>query len=414
MSELTYVYDENIEKLEKEVARLNRRATKLNVPAIQLRIGETEKVMAGTPEREHLRAPVSLVGKPPMLAGWTFEATVDHLSNGLITSYPGSTLDLTPFRGSDATCDHCQTNRLRHETFIVRHVDTSNLANTELSATVTKRVGRTCLADFLGHHGNPSALIGHINLWGKAFEALESFAAAGIGTATNTLELVPFVAFVAAEMRSFGWISKGKAWENHLTATADRAQGAYWASDFQKDMPTADDDFRALRAVTWARGLTDSEVEENDYLFNLRAVCRDDFIRPKRGGLAGSVIVAAERAIEKAARTVSDAQKSNLHVGTVGEKVELDLKLVDTRVTEGYYGITTLHKFEDATGNSLCWFASNPEFVKAADGSKRGMNVGDTLRLKGTVKKHGDFRGRNQTTLTRVTHPKPKAAKKRS
>jgi hypothetical protein len=402
MSELTYVYDENIEKLEKEVARLNRRAAKLKVPAIQLRIGETEKVMAGTPEHEHLRAPVSLVGDPPKLQGYTFMATIDHLSSGLITAYPGSTLDLTPFRGSDATCDHCNVNRLRHETFIVQHED----------ATL-KRVGRTCLGDFLGHHGNPSALIGHLNLWGKAFEALESSAAAGIGTATNTLELVRFVAFVAQEMNRYGWISKGKAWENHLTATADRAQNAYWSSDFQKDMPTADDDFRALQAVTWARGLTDSEVEENDYLYNLRAVCLDDFIRPKRGGLAGSVIVAAERAIEKAARAASGPQ-SNLHVGTVGEKIELDLKLVDTRATEGYYGPTTWHKFEDAAGNSLAWFASNPEFIKTDDGSKRTMNVGETLRLKGTVKKHRDFQGRNQTTLTRVTHPKPKAAKKRS
>lgn len=410
MSELTYVYDENIEKLEKEVARLNRRAAKLNVPAIQLRIGEVEKVMAGTPEHEHLRAPVSLVGTPPMLAGWTFAAVVDHLSNGTITRYPHGklflgdpgALDLSRFRDVDATCDHCQTNRKRHETFIVVH-DNGN----------TKRVGRTCLGDFLGHHGNPSALIGHLNLWGKAFEALESSAAAGIGTATNTLELIPFVAFVAQEMRSFGWISKGKAWENHLTATADSAQSAYWAVDFnQKDMPTADDDFRALRAVTWARGLTDSEVEENDYLYNLRAVCQDAFIRPKRGGLAGSVIVAAERAIEKAARAASDAQKSNLHVGTVDEKVELDLKLVDTRVTEGYYGTTTLHKFENAAGDLLVWFASNPEFVKAADGSKREMNVGETLRLKGTVKKQGDYRGRLQTTLTRVTHPKPKKARK--
>jgi hypothetical protein len=176
--------------------------------------------------------------------------------------------------------------------------------------------------------------------------------------------------------------------------------------------PTTEDVIRAANAIVWARALTDADVEENDYLFNLRAVCADEFIRPKRGGLAGSVIVAAERAFAKVKAAATDAQKSNLHVGTVNEKVELDLKLVDTRVTEGYYGTTTLHKFEDAAGNSLCWFASNPEFIKNADGSKRTMTVGETLRLKGTVKKQGDFRGRNQTTLTRVTHPKPKAAKK--
>jgi hypothetical protein len=402
MTEPTYVYDENIEKLESEVARLNRRAAKLSVPAIQLHIGEAEKIMAGDPEAEHTRAPVSLVGKPPMLAGWTFEATVDHLSNGLITSYPGSSLDLTPFRDSDATCDHCKVKRLRHETFIVRHEDAT-----------TKRVGRTCLGDFLGHHGNPSALIGHLNLWGKAFEALEGAGAAGIGTSTHTLELVAFVAYVSQEMRTRGWLSRTKAYETRGTATADRAQTAYWYCGRSKTPPTPEDDFRALRAVTWARALTDAEVEENDYLYNLRAVCQDDFIRPKRGGLAGSVIVAAERAIERAQRDAGDAQKSNLHVGVVDEKIELDLKLVGTRVVDGNFGTTVLHKFEDAAGNSLCWFASNPVFVKTPEG-KRSMVVGETLPLKGTVKKHGDFRGRSQTTLSWVTHPKPKATKKAS
>lgn len=401
MTEPTYVYDENIEKLEKEVARLNRRAEKLNVPAIQLQVGTVEKILAGDPEAEHLRAPVSLVGTPPMLSGWTFEATVDHLSNGLITSYPGSTLDLTPFRGSDATCDHCKVNRKRHETFIVRHEDAT-----------TKRVGRTCLGDFLGHHGNPSALIGHLNLWGKAFEALEGAGAAGVGAATNTLELVPFVAHVAREMRAHGWLSRGKAYETRGVATADRAQSAYWYNGRDKVTTTPEDDARALRAVTWARALTDAEVEDNDYLFNLRAVCLDDFIRPKRGGLAGSVIVAAERAFAKAEAAAADAQKSNEWVGTVQEKLEMSLKLVDTRECSGFYGVTTLHKFEDAAGNLLVWFATNPEFVKDSTGAKRTMNVGETLRLKATVKKQDDFRGRKQTTLTRVTHPKPKAAKK--
>jgi hypothetical protein len=336
-----------------------------------------------------------------MLAGWTFEATVDHLSNGLITSYPGSSLDLTPFRGSDATCDHCKVNRKRHETFIVRNVDAS-----------VKRVGRTCLGDFLGHHGNPSHLIGHLNLWGKAFEALESAGAAGPGAATHTLELVVFVAHVAQEMRAHGWLSRGKAYETRGTATADRAQSAYWYNGRDKVSPTPEDDVRALRAVTWARALTDSEVEANDYLYNLRAVCLDDFIRPKRGGLAGSVIVAAERAFEKAARQASDAQKYNDHIGSVGDKLEMDLKLVGTREVNGFYGFTTLHKFEDAAGNALVWFATNAEFVKGADGSKRAMVVGETLPLKGTVKKQDDFRGRKQTTLTRVTHPKPRKARK--
>jgi hypothetical protein len=395
MNAPTYVYDENIEKLETEVGRLNRRAAKLGLPAIQLRIGAIEKVSAGVPEAVHKRAEVSLVGDAPKLAGWTFMATVDHLSNGLITSYPGCSLDLRPFRGTDATCDHCQVNRKRHETFIVQKNDST-----------VKRVGRTCLKDFMGSHGNPAALIGHLNLWGKAFEALEGAEAAGVGTATHTLELQVFLGYVAQEMRERGWLSRGKAYESGGEATADRAQGAYWSrgtSAYTQRQPTPEDELRGKKAVVWAQALTDKEVEDNDYLYNLRAVCQDVYIRPKRGGLAGSVIVAAERAFAKA----NDIQRSNLHIGLVKERLTLGLTLVDFRETGSFYGVSYLHRFEDAAGNCLIWFANNPEFVR--DGSnKRRMVVGETLTLAGTVKKHDDFKGRLQTNLNRVSHPKEK------
>jgi hypothetical protein len=396
MSETNYVYDENIEKLENEVARLNRRAAKLNVPAIQLHIGEIEKVLAGNPEQEHLRAHVTLVGTPPQLGGYTFEAVVDHLSNGLITSYPGSTLDLSPFRGVDATCDHCQVNRKRHETFIVRHEDAT-----------TKRVGRTCLGDFLGHHGNPSALIGHLNLWGKAFEALEGAEAAGTGTSKHTLALASFVAHVSQDIRAHGWLSRGKAFESGGVATADRAQNAYWSQlDRNITAPSAEDVVKADGAIAWARALTDEQVEDNDYLFNLRAVCQDDFIRPKRGGLAGSVLVAAGRAFEKAQRA-TQVHLSNEYVGSLKERLTLDLKLANLRRTEGFYGTSYMHSFEDAAGNCLIWFASNPTVIRDGKG-KRDMVVGETLRLAGTVKKQDEFRERKQTILSRVSHPKGK------
>lgn len=391
MSEPTYVYDENIEKLENEVARLNRRAAKLGVPAIQLHVGEIEKVEFA--KQQHLRASCTLTGSPPSLAGWTFEASIDHLSNGLITSYPGSTLDLKPFRGVDATCDHCNVKRNRHETFIVRNEDAS-----------VQRVGRTCLGDFLGHHGNPSALIGHLGLWGKAFEALESAEAAGTGAATHTLSLLGFVAFVSQEIRNRGWLSRGKAYENGGQATADRAQGAYWSRSHCTALPTQEDNLKALGAITWARALTDKQVEDNDYLYNLRAVCQDDYIRPKRGGLAGSVLVAAGRAFEQAQRA-STVHLSNDYVGSLKERLTLDLKLVNLRRTEGYYGVSFLHTFEDASGNALIWFASNPTIIRDGKG-KRDMVVGETLKLAGTVKKQDEFRSRKQTTLSRVAHPK--------
>jgi hypothetical protein len=423
MAEPRYVYDGNIDKLALAVEKLNRRAAKLGVPAIQLRIGERETcftcLKGGAPTVStdpkawgdehkpvgHERAEVALHGDPPMLAGWTFAAVVDHLSNGTITRYPhGAAIDLTPYRGADATCDHCRTNRKRHETFIVVH-DTGN----------EKRVGRNCLRDFLGHH-NPSGLIGHLNLWAKAFALIEGAEEAGFDTGVTYLELPLFLGHIARQIREHGWLSRGKAYEQGIGgATADIAQNCYWASDPKGTYtPTAEDIERGKKALDWARALTDSDVESNDYLYNLRAVCTDDYIRPKRGGLAGSVIVAAERAFEKAREKAAQASKSNEHIGAVKERLTLDLTLVGTREIDGYYGLSILHRFEDAAGNLLVWFATNAEIIPTDDGDKRAMEIGETLLLAGTVKGHDDFKGRNQTKLTRVSVPKKKASRKRT
>ncbi len=452
MAEPRYVYDGNIDKLALAVEKLNRRAAKLGVPAIQLHIGERETCFtcADRPVRGsaieagfgggeggrptvstdpktwgdeakvvgHERATVVLKGEPPKLNGWTFAAVVDHLSNGTITRYPhgklflgdGSrdlpfiALDLKPFRDVDATCDHCETSRQRHETFIVVHENGN-----------TKRVGRNCLADFLGHH-NPAALIGHLNLYAKAFALIEGAEEAGFDTGVTYMDLGGFLAYVAAQIREHGWCSRGKAYdEGHHGATADLAAHAYWTKTSSPVLvPTGTDATRAAKALEWARALTEAEIGDNDYLFNLHAVCTDDYIRPKRGGLAASVIVAAERAFEKAAEKAADAQKSNEHVGSVKERLTLPLKLVGTREIDGFYGLSILHKFEDAAGNLFIWFATNARIIPEDDGrnDRRCIAVGETFKLAGTVKGHDDFKGRLQTKLTRVSVPKPKKARK--
>ncbi len=433
MSKPRYVYDGNIDKLAEGVAKLNRRAAKLGVPAIQLHIGEREicftcpknsqplvstdkgawgAVGGGVKTQAHERATVILAGEPPKLDGWTFAAVVDHLSNGTITRYPmtearflaGADIDLTPYRNVEATCDHCETNRKRHETFIVVHEDGDE-----------KRVGRNCLADFLGH-SNPSSLIGHLNLWGKAFALVEGAEEAGFDTGVTYLDLSVFLAFVACQIRVGGWLSRGKAYEQgYGVATADLAQSAYWSSVHPPVLvPTLEDAKRSVAALDWARALTDEEIGDNDYLFNLRAVCTDDYIRPKRGGLAGSVIVAAERAFEKAAEA---ATNSNLHIGEVKERLTLELTLRATREIEGHFGLSILHKFEDAAGNLFVWFATNDRIIPAGyvtpgRGDKRAILIGETHTLAGTVKGHDDYRGRKHTKLTRVgVPPKPKAKK---
>jgi hypothetical protein len=60
------------------------------------------------------------------------------------------------------------------------------------------------------------------------------------------------------------------------------------------------------------------------------------------------------------------------------------------RPIDSRYGVTYLHRFVTAEGNSLTWFASSTQLKEGAH-----------YNLKGTVKAHEVYRGEKQTLLTR-------------
>lgn len=58
----------------------------------------------------------------------------------------------------------------------------------------------------------------------------------------------------------------------------------------------------------------------------------------------------------------------------------------------GHYGLAKLHSLRDEEGRTLIWFATGAD----------ELEVGGKYRILGTVKKHEEYKGWKQTTLTRV------------
>ncbi len=102
---------------------------------------------------------------------------------------------------------------------------------------------------------------------------------------------------------------------------------------------------------------------------------------------ANSIAQAKERAVEGAASE---------HVGEVKERIEFEAKVIGVYGTEGYYGHTDIVKFKDAGGNQFTWFASD----------YTNLERGDRISIKGTVKKHDEYRSVKQTVLTRCKFTK--------
>jgi len=442
--EQTYIVPEdNLPRLLEEVDRLNKRAKKLGTKPITLtsqyvytdyeyRHPKTQKVVwwsshevsydqAGRKVvgparprksddyvmtgRVRVWSIVTVKGESPKYEGWALVGCLEPLTlddgttENIVRTVPGCTVP-SVYRDRVGYCDHCNTKRKRTETFVVQHDDRS-----------TRMVGRQCIKDFLGH-ADPHALAKLaellMDLDGLCLDAQNEDWLGGGSRVPESWDLTRFLDITIAVTRLEGWMSRGRAHEicesgGRATATADYVlhyltpplAGTEAHKDWQKWRDQVDsvpqEPVTGAEVVEWAKDLEVSEGE--DYLYNLNLIARCGYVKRKTAGLAGSMAQAYRRAKgllddqRKGPRPVSQ------HVGKVGDKLECDVTCDRVHATEGMYGTTGIHNMTDEDGNVLVWFAS---------GSTTWLTEGSKFRIKGTIKGHNDYKGQNQTALTRV------------
>lgn len=81
------------------------------------------------------------------------------------------------------------------------------------------------------------------------------------------------------------------------------------------------------------------------------------------------------------------------HVGTEGEKIEVELTLVDSFTFDTQFGWTCVNKMKDSDGNILVWKTKSDLCCQYGAGTK--------VIVKGTIKEHSEYNGEKQTVLTR-------------
>jgi hypothetical protein len=446
MATATYLIPEcNLAELTARIEKLNRRARKLAVPEItftaepdhvryrvrQLTVnGETNlcwrKSLDKTPA-ENLPAgaflanafeptgeamtwfSVAVTGSTPSFNGWHFVAVLEPLVTddgevvNLIQCAPGETCPES-FRKDVGRCDHCHAARRRKQTFVVKH-----------ETDGCKVVGRQCLKDFLGYNGDPHDLAAAAEMIAELGDLCESAGddewLGGGSSRERHWDLKYFLALTACRVRLFGWKSRGKARdEMRNDATADMvielltppgrlagdAARRDWEQFVAKHVKTEADDAQAESAIEWAKHLPAADLDaENNYLANCNLVARVGTVGRKTVGIGASIIVAHAKALEREVKRAEEAARpTSNHIGTVGERIKV-LKVTCERVImkENAYGVTGIHKLTAEDGSDLVWFASKG----------RVLADGETLHVSATVKGHGEYNGRKQTTLTNVT-----------
>jgi len=117
--------------------------------------------------------------------------------------------------------------------------------------------------------------------------------------------------------------------------------------------------------------------------------------------------VEAEREAEAAAKAKEDAIKAGfaagVYVGEPKKRLDFTLTLASDREFEGYYGLTHVYEFADEDGNCIVWFTQN--IIETYDEERDGWwtaELGDTIKMRATVKEHKEYNGVKQTIITRA------------
>lgn len=408
--------------LEARIARANRRAQRIGQPGYTLTITPADpepvydedritrwhrddngqpdypldsngREMQPTDYRQRVTATID--GAVPVIPGqWEFIGLVEE--DSIIGPMPKligddarrlKSLNLDTYRDVDTwnDCDHCHARRDRAKVYLLRSTETGAIT----------RVGSTCLSAFLGITFRlPEDRMNVL----KDAEELEEMT--WFGSADDTSYRIDHVLAVAhAMVATYGWLSSENArYTPGATSTGERvsllmkAKGLPAALERNEMIESVPADTIA-EMIAYARDLRDND--DSEYARTISAIVRGNhdkhqLVSGRNIKILASVVSGYQRAKSRAAEAAAAADSQ--HVGTIRKRETFTgMKVIFSRVFDGYYGERQLVKFVDPDGNILVWWntgSANPQ-------------VDQTYDVTATPKSHDEYQGVKQTTLTR-------------
>lgn len=323
---------------------------------------------------------VEVTGQAPSYGGWTFVASLDRMpeAGNLVRVAPGQKIP-ERYRTEEPHCDQCKQVRNRIKHYVVFN-----------EAKGYRMVGSGCIRDFLGHE-TPEHVALIASFWSSLSGELDEASRGGSYSEPEYLNLEVYLSYVSASIMAHGWMGAARARQEDRTST--RSTALSWMFHKAKDCktgclhPTAEDEALARKAIDWAKGIT----VESDFDHNLNVLAQSEVMPYKGAGIAAAMVYCYKRKVED--EILREKEKSNSkseHLAKVGDRIDVLLTVLKVFFKDGDFGTTSIYKMTDETGNMVTWFSSTG-----------GLEVGETYKVRGTVKAHDEYKGIKQTVLTR-------------
>lgn len=398
------IYDGNMPRFEKALNRIKSKCEKYDCPFTYNTIGEEFRTETITTDEDGtiLASPIEIIRRfvvveveaHPVIDNWELVASLEHTKEGNIIHSINSNIDI-PERYYNVApyCEHCNTNRRRKNSFIIRNIKTNEF----------KQVGKTCLNDFTGNI-NAEWLAQFYAMFDKlaTFEAPQG----GYDSNTRYFPVVDLLAYTVAVTNIYGYCKS-----DTKNATGETVKDFYIVSEcggypfgdndhIKEKMQavnfkvTEEDTATAKKIIAYVDSLEDS----NNYIHNIKTLCASNMVAYKNVNLLVSAITCYNRELERKAKEEArkkEASNSN-HIGNIKDRLTINIASWRCLTSwcncyDGYNETTTfLYQFVDNDGNIFVW-----KTQKYLD------EEAELQTITGTVKAHNIYRDIKQTELTR-------------
>ena len=390
-----FIPESAIDSLETKLATIRRKCAKYGCEFSYSRIGETFKKVE-IQDNEGMRTEVTIKaievevsGTAIAESGWELAGKIEHLETGNLIHSFGDTTIPDWYRSASPRCEHCNSDRHRKETYVLYHAKNN----------AWKQVGSSCLKDFTGYvSAEMAAAVASV------YALLDQISEDRIHIASSPkyFDTESVICYAIECVKHWGYHKS----EEGNDATRERVRDLmhrHMKLPASIDAVTFDAMSTAnLRTFEDLRSRLLALNAEDDYTNNLQVLLKAEEIPENRLGILVSAVPYYNKMI---ARDVEQRKTSNSEfVGNVGDKLTIDIATVKlVNIYDGYYGSTWRYQIVDAHGNVFMWDASSPmwDTVCVEDSPKGDVIEGLPLQIKGTIKKHDEFRNIKQTWLTR-------------
>ena len=214
------IFEGNMERLREKMKKMEKKCAKYGNPFHYEEKGETFKtvdvLVPGTNETEKrvLRYIVVDVSGSPIINNWKFIASCTHTAYGNIFGKACWDVEIPKrYYHSDCVCEHCNSRRIRKETYIIKNEETGEF----------KQVGKSCLKDYT--NGMSSEMVAaYISLYDEVI----SYEAPPLGYEHKKryAELREALLYIAETIRHYGYVRSS---EEEADSTKRMSYGFYAA-----------------------------------------------------------------------------------------------------------------------------------------------------------------------------------------